>query len=53
MGSLAKSGKVVWKATTIKKRKRGRPRKTWDKVIGKIMVRRGPTWSTNRYIPSQ
>ncbi|KAF5275497.1 hypothetical protein FQR65_LT16630 [Abscondita terminalis] len=34
----------VWEAKLTNKRKRGRPRKTWEKVIGEILEKRGTTW---------
>jgi Reverse transcriptase (RNA-dependent DNA polymerase)/Endonuclease-reverse transcriptase len=36
--------KRVWEAKTMKKRRRGRPRETWDNAIGKILKHKKITW---------
>jgi hypothetical protein len=36
--------KRIWETRMHGKRKRGRPRETWDKVISKILKKRGKTW---------
>ncbi|XP_072395006.1 uncharacterized protein [Diabrotica undecimpunctata] len=33
----------VWEVKILKNKKRGRPRQTWDKVIGNMLERRGVT----------
>lgn len=40
--------KQVWEAKIHKKRKRGRPRKTWDKAIGEVLQKRGSNWNEAR-----
>ena len=36
--------KKVWEAKITRQKKRGRPHKTWDKVVEEILGRRGITW---------
>nr|CAI5833103.1 unnamed protein product [Callosobruchus analis] len=36
--------KGIWEEKLFGKRKRGRPKKTWDTVIHKILEKRGTTW---------
>nr|CAH7767968.1 unnamed protein product [Callosobruchus chinensis] len=36
--------KRIWEAKPFGKRRRGRPKKTWDSVIHKILEKRGTTW---------
>lgn len=40
--------KIIWEARSNNKRKRGRPRKTWNQGIAKILERRGKTWDQAR-----
>lgn len=37
--------KKVWEAKIIEKRKRGRPRRTWEKVIGEVLSNKSITWN--------
>lgn len=34
----------IWEAKAAKRKKRGRPRETWDDTIGKLLNTRGKTW---------
>lgn len=36
--------KQIWEAKTTDKRSRGRPQKTWDNILGKILRAKGKTW---------
>ena len=36
--------KAIWEARSNNKRKRGRPKKTWNQEIAEILERRGKTW---------
>lgn len=40
--------KRVWEAKIVKKKRRGRPRKTWDGAVGEILERKGTTWREAR-----
>lgn len=40
--------KQIWQAKIKKRRKRGRPRKTWDSVIEEIIRNKGKTWTNAR-----
>jgi Reverse transcriptase (RNA-dependent DNA polymerase) len=36
--------KKIWEAKVNRKRRRGRPRKSWDKIVSEILENRGTTW---------
>lgn len=35
--------KRIWQARRLDKKRRGRPRETWDNAMGRILNRRGKT----------
>lgn len=37
--------KKIWEAKVHDKRKRGRPKETWDNLIGNILTRKGKSWT--------
>lgn len=42
--------KRVWQAKTLKKRRRGRLKETWDNVVGQLLRNKGKTWQKVRGI---
>lgn len=42
--------KQIWEARIETKRKRGRPRQTWDRTIGKLLKKKGKTWMEAKVI---
>lgn len=44
----ARPAKRIWEARIVKNRKRGRPRRTWDEVIGRVLKKKGTTWENAR-----
>lgn len=40
--------KQVWEARVLQRRRRGRPRETWDTMVSKILERRGTTFTEAR-----
>lgn len=48
--SNATQVKKIWESKTQGKRKRGRPKQTWDSVVGREISKRGKTWTEARGI---
>lgn len=42
--------KKVWKSRATGRRKRGRPRKTWNETLDKILRKKGKTWNEAKQI---
>lgn len=40
--------KQIWETKIRKRKKRGRPRKTWDVALGEILRKKGKSWAEAR-----